>query len=240
MHEVIYAGKELEIFQHARVWKKYFARFIKPYLDGKVLEVGAGIGATTEFLCDGRQESWTCLEPDQQLFEKLVSKINSEDLPSSCIAMKGTIDDLDPNQKFNAILYIDVLEHIADDAFELAKAGALLAPGGYMIVLSPAHQVVYSAFDKSIGHHRRYNKASLKRVMPRYLDETKLMYLDSIGFLASLMNRYMLHQPLPALRQIKIWDNGIIPISRIVDALSFYSMGRSVLGVWQKRVSEEI
>jgi hypothetical protein len=154
--------------------------------------------------------------------------------------MKGTIDDLDPNQKFNAILYIDVLEHIADDALELAKAGALLADKGYMVVLCPAHQVVYSAFDKSIGRHRRYNKASLKRVMPRYLVQKKRRYLDSIGFLASLMNRYMLYQPLPTLRQIKIWDNWIIRISRIADVLSFYSMGRSVLGVWQKRVSEEI
>jgi ubiquinone/menaquinone biosynthesis C-methylase UbiE len=239
MQEVIYPGKELELFQHASVWKKYFAGFIKPYLDGNVLEVGAGIGGTTEFLCDSRQESWICLEPDQQLFEKLKSRINSDQLPSSCIAMKGTIHDLDPNQKFNAILYIDVLEHIADDATELAKAGALLSDEGYMIVLCPAHQSIYSAFDKSIGHHRRYNKASLKRVVPRYLHQTKLRYLDSIGFLASLMNKYMLHQPLPTLRQIKIWDNWMIPISRIADLLSFYSTGRSVLGVWQKRISEE-
>ena len=45
-----YPGGELELFEHARNWKKYFSHFIKPYLKGRVLEVGAGIGSTTVIL----------------------------------------------------------------------------------------------------------------------------------------------------------------------------------------------
>ena len=41
--------------------------------------------------------------------------------------------------KFDAILYIDVLEHIEDDRAEMARAAARLKPGGALIVLAPAH-----------------------------------------------------------------------------------------------------
>ena len=49
-----YQGDELELFQHAKNWKKYFSRQIKPFIKGNVLEVGAGIGATTLLLNDGK------------------------------------------------------------------------------------------------------------------------------------------------------------------------------------------
>jgi hypothetical protein len=42
--EINYQGNELDLFAKAINWKKYFASFIKPYLQGKVIEVGAGKG----------------------------------------------------------------------------------------------------------------------------------------------------------------------------------------------------
>ena len=53
-----YQGKELELFEYAENWKRYFASHMKPYLKGSVLEVGAGIGGTTKVLCDATQISW--------------------------------------------------------------------------------------------------------------------------------------------------------------------------------------
>ena len=60
-----YQGKELELFEHAQNWKKYFASFMSPYLKGCVLEVGAGIGGTTKVLCDATQFYLDLLEPDE-------------------------------------------------------------------------------------------------------------------------------------------------------------------------------
>src|ERR1044071_6096326 len=106
MHEISYVGNELELFQHATVWKNYFARFIKPYLKGKVLEIGAGIGSTTLHVCDGTQEKWVCLEPDPGLYAKLEQKIAGKELPACCTSIKGIIQDVPPAEKFNAIMYI--------------------------------------------------------------------------------------------------------------------------------------
>ena len=51
MADYTYIGSELELFSEASNWKAYYARLIRPYLGEEVLEVGAGIGATTASLC---------------------------------------------------------------------------------------------------------------------------------------------------------------------------------------------
>src|SRR6188768_3841022 len=119
-----YQGEELELFQHATNWKEYFSRYLHPYLKGTVLEVGAGIGATTPFLCQGRQKKWVCMEPDAELFRELQKKIERKTFPSCCWAAKGTLNNLTPEDQFTGIAYIDVIEHIEDDRRELKKAAS--------------------------------------------------------------------------------------------------------------------
>ena len=111
-----YVGSELEIFQHATNWKAYYARTVGPYVNGDVLEVGAGMGATSRFLCDGRQRSWTCLEPDPSLLRQLDERLAADRLPSPVRTVCGTVATLGVEERFDTILYIDVLEHIEDDA----------------------------------------------------------------------------------------------------------------------------
>ena len=147
-----YVGSELEIFQHATRWKAYSARTLRPYMVGDVLEVGAGLGGTSHFLCDGRQRSWTSLEPDADLLRQLEASLAAHPLPSPARALCSTVAALPADERFDTILYIDVLEHIDDDFSELARSATHLRPGGHIIVLAPAHQALYSPFDKAIGH----------------------------------------------------------------------------------------
>lgn len=230
-----YIGNELELFKHAHNWKNYYAKFITKHLKNDVLEVGAGIGETTYSLCDGTQKSWVCVEPDEKLIKELILKKESGYLPSLIEIKLGTLDDLDGERKFDAILYIDVIEHIENDHDELRKASSFLKPGGKLIVLVPAHNYLYSEFDKSIGHFRRYNKKMLSAAAPKELIRKDLRYLDSLGLSASLANKWFLKQAYPNLKQIKFWDNFIIPISKITDFISFYSVGKTVFGIWEKK-----
>lgn len=235
MQEIPYIGNELELFERATVWKTYYGHFLAPFLKGKVLEVGAGIGGTTHELCNGTQEEWLCLEPDPDLYTKLESKIKDRQLPSCCTSVKGTTGDLPPGKKFNAIMYIDVIEHIEKDAEELSRAKALLAEGGYLIVLVPAHQYLYNEFDKAIGHYRRYNKKMLINAAPGGLQLVRIMYLDSCGLLASLMNKYFLKQDYPTLKQINFWNRFMVPVSKITDFILNYNLGKTVVAIWQKK-----
>jgi SAM-dependent methyltransferase len=225
-----YAGSELEIFEKAHNWKAYLRRSMEPYLLGSVLEVGAGLGANTRQFAVLGFERWTCLEPDLVLLEQIelgTAPLDRHEL------IAGDLAALDSARRFDAILYIDVLEHIQDDLGELRRAALHLSPGGALIVLSPAHPWLYTPFDRAIGHYRRYTKESLQAVAPPGLQREKLVYLDAFGWLASAGNRLLLQSSMPSAAQIRTWDSVLVPCSRLLDPLLCGAVGKSVLGVWR-------
>src|SRR3984957_16771270 len=232
-----YVGGELELFGEARRWKGYLARQIAPFLGERVLEVGAGIGGATTALfeaAEGPCRAWLCLEPDLDLAAELRRRVNDGTLASLCTVRSGTVAALAEGELFDAILYIDVLEHIEDDAGELRRVAAHLTPRGRLVVMSPAHPWLYSPFDASVGHHRRYTRASLLAVAPRGLAPICVRYLDAFGLLASLANRVALREAMPTARQLAFWDRFLVGPSSHVDRFLWYSVGKSILGVWRR------
>ena len=145
------------------------------------------------------------------------------------------INGLESDDRYDSILYIDVLEHIDDDRGEIQIAMQHLAPGGRIIIVSPAHNWLYTPFDKAVGHFRRYNKQSLRRAIPEGLKEERVFYLDSVGLLASLANRLFLKQSMPTKGQLNIWDNFLVPMSKIADPLLGYFIGKQIVGIWHIR-----
>jgi len=224
-----YAGSELELFEKARNWKAYWRSQIAGFVRGEVLEVGAGIGANTATLAELEFQRWTCLEPDATLASRIV-------LPPGGRhdTVVGTIGDVPAEARFDAILYIDVLEHIEDDRAEMVRAAARLKPAGALIVLAPAHPFLFTPFDAAIGHFRRYTKHTIASLAPGGLRVQKLVYLDSAGLLASTGNRIILNRALPSRRQIRIWDRLLVPVSRVVDPLLGGRAGKSILAVWRR------
>ena len=227
-----YPGDELVLFQHAINWKKYFTRHIQPYIKGKVLEAGAGMGSSTLILNDGSASQWVLLEPDPAMSAGLQQKISTKELPVNCSVITGTIDQV--TGSFNTILYIDVLEHIADHETEMKKAAGLVRPGGHIIVLSPAFQFLSSRFDEAIGHFRRYNTGMMRQVTPAGLELVSNRYYDSMGFFASCMNKWLLRQRYPTLSQIHFWDKCLVPVSTVKDKLFFHRFGKSIIAAWKK------
>lgn len=232
--EFHYHGQELALFEKAVNWKRYFSSYIKPLIGKNVLEVGGGIGGTTQLLNDGSSLKWIILEPDEEMNKILLRK--KETLPpfSNCSILGETICGLHSSEKFDTIIYIDVLEHIEDDKAEMLRATQFLQPGGYLIILSPAFQFLFSPFDKAIGHFRRYTSKSLEAVVPAELKPIRLHYLDSAGFFASLANKLFLKQSYPSKQQVQTWDRLLVPVSKRIDKIFFHSFGKSILGIWRK------
>jgi SAM-dependent methyltransferase len=233
MHEPFtYPGGELALFQQAYRWKKYFSGQLSPFIRGKVLEVGAGMGGTTSFLYNTNCTKWKLLEPDHSMAETLRKKIASGELPAACVVKEGTIDL--EQDAYDTILYIDVLEHIREDAYEMIKASRLLDPGGHLVVLAPAHPFLFSAFDQAIGHYRRYTKKMLKKITPAGMPIVYSRYIDSAGYFASCMNKLILHQKYPSVKQVRTWDRWMIPVSKLTDKIFLHVFGRSIITVWRK------
>jgi len=232
MADDAYIGAELDLFAEAIEWKRYVRALIRPFVSGSVLEVGAGIGGTTQILHDLTAGAWTCLEPDVRLLERLRAQL----APTLGDRLRTRVADLRAvgDERFDTILYMDVLEHIADDRGELRRAHAHLAPGGRVVVVSPAHPFLYSPFDAAVGHHRRYTRASLVAAGPPELDLVACFYADSVGLLASAMNRFLLRQSMPTRRQILTWDRVLVRGSRVLDRPLRHKLGKSVVGVWRR------
>ena len=229
-----YVGCELELFALAKNWKKYWSSLLVTHLRGDVLEVGAGVGTNTSYLKSPLVTSWTCLEPDEQLARKIVEIFQGDRYLGDCRVEVGTTQAIENGRRFDTVLYIDVLEHVENDSAEMERASALLRTQGTLIVLSPAYQWLYTPFDRAIGHVRRYQKRTLRACSPQNCRLLKMIYLDSAGMLASAGNRLFLDQSIPTAQQILFWDHYLVPVSRVVDRLTFHVFGKSILGIWTK------
>ena len=227
-----YIGAELDVFSHARNWKAYLRHLVAPYLRGYVLEVGGGIGGTTAAFRTGLQDRWVALEPDPQLALQLRDRVAKLTWPVQVIS--GTVSAIRKGAQFDCVLYIDVLEHIRDDHEELRRAMTRLRQGGFIVVVSPAHQSLYTPFDAAIGHYRRYDRKQLEALTPESMTLMRLQYLDSVGLALTVANKLLLRSASPTLSQVLTWDRCCVPISRRLDRLTGGCVGKSVLAVWRR------
>lgn len=232
-----YTGNELENFAIAVNWKEYWSSQIEPYLGQDVLELGAGIGATARALNHRSYRSWLGLEPDETMCEVIESQLKQGGLPSTYQIRHGTSTNLAADERFDTMLYIDVLEHIEQDREELERVTPHLVDGGHIIIVAPAHNFLFTDFDKKIGHHRRYDKGLLRAVVPADMYIREMRYLDSVGMLASLANKLILKSDTPKPAQIKLWDSVMVKASRWIDPLTFHQIGKSIVCVLQKKTS---
>lgn len=227
-----YPGLELELFRQAHHWKRRFSALLRPCLQGRVLDAGCGIGANAPYLVHEGVNAYVFLDPDRALLDRVPSFAEHPVL-ARARRIQGTTGDL-AGERFDAILYLDVLEHIADGRAELQRAFGLLEPGGHLLVLVPAFPFLYSPFDAAIGHHRRYTKAMLCAELPASAEVKLLRYLDAPGMLLSLGNRLLLRSAMPTAAQVRFWDRCIVPLGRWADPLVCHAFGRSLLGIFRK------
>ena len=97
-----YVGSELELFAAATNWKAYLAAILRPFVVGRVLEVGAGIGSNTSCLHSSLVREWTCLEPDANLARQIEDRLGTGQLPPNCRVITGTIASIDAAALFRS------------------------------------------------------------------------------------------------------------------------------------------
>ena len=62
---------------------------------------------------------------------------------------------------FDVAVTLDVVEHFANDQAPLTETRRVTRPDGHVAVTVPALPQLWSAFDESVGHHRRYKSEDL-------------------------------------------------------------------------------
>ena len=122
-----------------------------------------------------------------------------------------------PGDLFDAVVYINVLEHIEHDGAELALATSLLRPGGRVLIVVPAHQWLYAKVDRLTGHFRRYSKKSLLTVTrDNGLQIESMRYFDSVGLVPYLVLYKWLRSTATTGTSATIYSRVIMPISYLI------------------------
>lgn len=65
-------------------------------------------------------------------------------------------------ETYDAVLMLDVLEHLKYDRASVEVAVSLLKPGGILICTAPAHMWLWTKFDEDHHHFRRYSKRQFR------------------------------------------------------------------------------
>ena len=154
------AETELEHLATADSFFDWIADSFRSTVRGRVVEVGAGIGTVAGRLSAlGAAVSVTAIEPAANLFPRLAATAASAGFE----ALQCTSGELVAQRPgaFDTVVYVNVLEHIADDVAEVRRAAALCAPGGRLCVFVPAVPAIYGTLDRKSGHYRRYRRDEL-------------------------------------------------------------------------------
>lgn len=136
--------------------KRLCAPFIKP--ETKILEIGCGNGLVMNQFEDGLGIVIDGCDLNKSAFQ---------DMPAvSGKVFLYNIYDLNPELvgKYDMVVMLDVLEHIIDDLDFLQTAIKYLKKDGLIVVGVPAHQTLFSIYDKQVGHYRRYSGQKIRKL----------------------------------------------------------------------------
>ncbi|HUE36604.1 MAG TPA: class I SAM-dependent methyltransferase [Candidatus Acidoferrum sp.] len=199
---------EFEALSMADNYRAALMREFSGPLRGNVLEVGAGIGQfTEELLKKPGVTRLVSIEPHVPFCNQLI-----KNFPGHSI-IQGTINDLKDDGDWNAIVNINVLEHIQDDEGELKNYHERLRKNhGILCLFVPARPELYSLLDKDFGHFRRYTRPELRQKLERAgFEIVRLRYYNIVGYLAWWLMFRVLRKRHFNPRSVRFFDRFIFP-----------------------------
>lgn len=247
MGEIAFSYKEidpegldtLEAVAQAHNFNRWMYQTIRPYNNGRVLEIGSGIGNISQFfLEDGAPITLSDIRPQ---YCTMLAKRFADKFPNFEGAPLLDIVSPDFDEKFqsyfgtfDSIFALNVVEHIENDELALANCKKLLCSGGKITILVPAFQALYNRFDEELFHYRRYDKQSLTALFKRtgYKVETSF-YFNSVGVLGWFVSGKIQRNKTIPEGQMKLFDK-LVPLVRLTDKIIGRSFGLSVLVVGRK------
>ncbi len=225
----------LEAFSGASAINRWLYEKISGYIQGKVLEIGSGIGNISSFILRGqpdvslsdlRPEYCRLLEkkfsPDPHLkgvYELDISEINFESVHAGLLG------------KFDTVIALNVIEHIEDDSLAIRNAKSLLGNEGILIVLVPAGQWLYNQLDKELGHYKRYTKSQLNNLMKSAgFRISTSQFFNAAAILGWWFSGKILREKTISPAKLNLF-NQLVPLFRITDWIAAPFTGISVISV---------
>ena len=178
-----YAGKR-------ELVRRWLMRVGPPKLEETLLDCGAGTGRFAKemethcrvLVLDDHEESLRMLR-EHFAVDQVIALTNG-DVPL-------------PDASVDYITALDVLEHVEHDAAAVQGFHRLLKSDGLALVTVPAGMALWSDWDVSLHHFRRYSRQNLRAIFPD--EQWEILYLNYTNILAYpvawLLRRLRKNQP---------------------------------------------
>jgi SAM-dependent methyltransferase len=164
----IYTGSGpdiLDALSGAPHFNRWMADTIRPYVEKRVMEIGAGIGNLTRVLAPGRK-SYVATDIDEEHMARLNTRFQHRPNLRVSPCNLGRPEDFAPFAgQMDTVICLNVLEHVEDDLLGLRNIHSVLRPGGKAIILVPHGPEIFGTLDTVLGHYRRYVHDELRKKM---------------------------------------------------------------------------
>ncbi len=218
----------LERIATASRYNRWMFDRLRPWVGRRVLEIGAGIGNMSAFLVDRERVVLTDSEPYYlgRLRERFAARpqVTVAELRLPAVAPRlGT-------ERFDTIICLNVLEHIADDAAALGALPKLLEPGGRLVLLVPSLAALYGTLDQALGHFRRYAPDELCRKLAAAGFRLRhLEYFNLAGVLGWWLTSRVLRRRLIPAGALRCYE-ALVPLFRL-ERLLPWRVGQSLIAI---------
>ena len=220
---------EFAALNEAKNYRHALLREFSEHLRGHTLEVGAGIGQITAMLLQNPAVTrLVSIEPDPKFCTRFRAAFPGHNI------VEGTVDDLKGEAAWNAILSVNVLEHIQADERELAIYRQKLArEKGALCLFVPARPEIYAPIDRDFGHFRRYTRPELRQKLERAgFEIVRLRYYNFVGYFAWWLSFCALKKRGFDLSAVRFFDRIIFPpVHALESNICAPPFGQSLLAV---------
>jgi SAM-dependent methyltransferase len=226
---------EFSALNEAENYRRALLAEFSPFLGDQVIEIGSGIGQFSELLSSHPSVNHLiCVEPDPEFCREHRARLNKMTL------VEGTVDDLPAAAEGDAIVSVNVLEHIEQDETELSAYSRILrARRGALCLFVPARKEIYAPLDRDFGHFRRYSKAELRAKLGRAGFKIQhLSYFNFVGYFAWWLNFRLLGSRSFNPGSVRFFDRVVFPVvHRMESSIARPPFGQSLLAI--ARAGEE-
>jgi SAM-dependent methyltransferase len=144
------------------------------------------------------------------------------------LTFQSTLETLElPDNSIEAIGAFDVLEHLESPEILLGEIFRILRPGGYFVCSVPAYQWLFSDFDVSIGHYKRYSRRKLEQEITSagFGDIAKKSIFGFLIIPAFMLRRipFLLGFNLKPKNEITAYENKLSKFNKLDIILRFLS-----------------
>jgi SAM-dependent methyltransferase len=231
-----YAGKDLEAMSFAVNYHRWILSIFEPYLGARVVEVGAGTGSFSELLLERRLESLSLVEPSKAMYQQLCERVaESQNVTTYNDVFENVAEQIRLAERPDSIIYVNVLEHIADDVHELSVINKTLDAGGRIFIFVPALRWLHGSYDRQINHFRRYTRTELeKKCVAAGFRVIASRYFDLFGVLPWWVKYKVLQSNNMEPGAVRFYDQRVVPIAKVLESTLSPPLGKNVLLIGEK------